>query len=123
MLKKKNSPTSVHSEFCKISKNTFFRRTSAKSCFWILLQCKLKQGYYSTLLRGASREIIGYPPQYSQSLFRNLQEQKQPVEMSFRPATLLKRDSNTGVFRNTYFEEHLRTTAFERSMKTICPNF
>ena len=35
-----------------------------------------------------------------------------------RPATLLKIDSNTGVFweisdiiKNTYFEEHLRTTA------------
>ena len=35
-----------------------------------------------------------------------------------RPATLLKRDSNTGascqyceIFKNTYFEEHLRMTA------------
>ena len=39
---------------------------------------------------------------------------------AFRPATLLKRDSNTGLFscgycqnfKNTYFEEHLRTAAF-----------
>ena len=35
----------------------------------------------------------------------------------FRPATLLKRDSNTfsyemyEIFKNTYFEEHLRMTA------------
>ena len=49
------------------------------------------------------------------------------VELSFliklqviRPAALLKRDSNTNVsceyceiFRNTYFEEHLQTAAFE----------
>ena len=38
---------------------------------------------------------------------------------AFRPVTVLKRDSNTGVFlkywktfKNSYFEEHLRTTAF-----------
>ena len=37
--------------------------------------------------------------------------------VAFRPVTLLKRDSNTGVFlyimrifKNTYFEEYLRTT-------------
>ena len=44
----------------------------------------------------------------SESLFNKLH--------AFRPATLLKRDSNTGVFlwfykffNDTYFEEHLRT--------------
>ena len=34
---------------------------------------------------------------------------------ALRPATLLKRDSNTGeiceIFKNTYFEDHLQTTA------------
>ena len=42
---------------------------------------------------------------------------KYPQE-SFRPATLLKRDSNTNVFlwilqifKNSYFDEHLLTTA------------
>ena len=35
------------------------------------------------------------------------------VRDSLLPATLLKRDFNTGVFlfKNTYFEEHLRTVA------------
>ena len=39
---------------------------------------------------------------------------------TFRPATIFKRDSNTGAssceisetIKNTYFKEHLRTTAF-----------
>ena len=33
-----------------------------------------------------------------------------------RPATLLKRDSNTGeIFKNTYFEEHMRTAASNKN--------
>ena len=44
--------------------------------------------------------------------------QNQPPVVFFRPATLLKRDSNTGVvliFRNTYFEKHLQTAASDSS--------
>ena len=44
---------------------------------------------------------------------------------AFRPATLLIRDSNTGVFlrillknfKNTYFEEHLREAASDLFLK------
>ena len=45
---------------------------------------------------------------------------------SLRPATLLKRDSNTSVsweygetFKNTSFEEHLRTTAADVSIRML----
>ena len=45
---------------------------------------------------------------------------------SFSSTTLLKRDFNTGIscgywkiFSNTYYEEHLRATGFDRRQKTI----
>ena len=53
---------------------------------------------------------------------------KKPPEVScsFRHATLLKKDSNTGfsceiwdIFKSNYFEEHLWTTAFELNALTI----
>ena len=47
---------------------------------------------------------------------------KQPPTVFFRPATSSKRDSNTGfsckhckIFKNTYFEKHLRTAASDSS--------
>ena len=47
-----------------------------------------------------------------------LKTQQYSQKNTFRPATLLKRDPNAGAsceycenFKNTYFEEHLRTTA------------
>ena len=48
--------------------------------------------------------------------------QKQPPVMFFRSATLLKKDANTGIscehckiFKNSYFEKHMRTPASDSS--------
>ena len=48
---------------------------------------------------------------------------------AFRPATLLKKDSDTGafceiceIFNNTYFEEHLRTTGLLKAWITLEKN-